>query len=108
MGISQLQQQNVSAAAAYTEYQIAIPPQAKQITIAVRPSSTPANFFWYMTTTNGIVPGNASNLPQSPNTYNTIPIGGSRTIFGVLGGQTIYFQVDQSNQIVEVDFYADN
>ncbi len=109
MGRLQLQQQNVSAAAAYTEYSVAIPPSSIEVTISIRPTGTPANIFWYMVTTNGATPGSTSNLPQSPNTYNTIPSSVSgRTIRGLLGGQTIYFQVDQSNQTVEVDYYGDN
>jgi len=107
MGMLQLQLQNISAPLAYTEYQIVIPPGVNQPTIQVRPSSTPANLFWYMTTTNGSAPGSASNLPQSPNTYNTIQPNYSRSIGAKMGGQIIYFQVDQPNQVIEVDYYGD-
>jgi hypothetical protein len=108
MGLQQLQQQNVSAPAIYTQYSIAIPRGVNQVTLSVRPGGTPANVFWYMATTNGSTPGSSSNLPQSPNTYNTIPANSSRTIAGQLGGQIIYFQVDQTNQVLEVDYYGDN
>src|SRR5471030_2026282 len=112
MAVSQLQQQNVAAAAAYTEYSFKIPPGAMKPTIVLRPggstgSATPANLFWYMTPTNGSTPGSSSNLPQSPNTFNTIPLQNNRTINGKLGGQTIYFQVDQASQLLEVDYFSD-
>lgn len=112
MGIQQLQQQNVAAEAAYTEYSVKIPPGIMKPTFVLRPggstgSAAPANLFWYMTTTNGSTPGSASNLPQSPNTYNTIPLQNNRTIEGKLGGQIVYFQVDQANQILEVDYFGD-
>jgi hypothetical protein len=106
MGLQQLQQKNVSAAAIYTEYSVVIPPSVMNLTIALRPSGTPANIFWYMATTNGSNPGSASNLPT---TYNTIPASsGGITKLGKFGGQTIYFQVDQTNQTIEVDYYGDN
>jgi len=113
MGVSQLQQKNVAAATAYTEYSVAIPTGAMKPTFVLRPggstgSATPANLFWYMVTTNGSTPGSSSNLPQSPNTYNTIPLQENRTIDGKLGGQTVYFQVDQANQLLEVDYFSDN
>ena len=113
MGVSQLQQQNLPAVAAYTEYSVKIPPGAMKPTLVLRPggstgTAAPANLFWYMVTTNGNTPGASSNLPQSPNTYNTIPLQLNRTIDGKLGGQTIYFQVDQASQILEVDYFADN
>jgi hypothetical protein len=104
MGILQLQQQNVSAPTIYTEYQVAIPPRVNEVTISVRPSGSPANIFWYMTPSGSANPGNVGNLPA---TYNTIPANASRTIRGQLGGQIIYFQVDQANQVVEVDYYGD-
>jgi hypothetical protein len=105
MGYSQLQQQNVSAAAAYTEYSIVVPAMSKQVTLSLRPSATPANIFWYTAPSGSSSPGSSANLPAL---YGTIPIGSNRTIFGVLGGQTIYFQVDQSGQTLEADYYADN
>jgi hypothetical protein len=105
MSMSQLQQQNVPAAAAYTEYSVKVPPQSKQVTFNLRSGNQPV--YWYMTTTNGSTPGSSSNLPQLPNTYNTIPASASRTIFGVLGGQTVYFQTPGTNQVLEVDYYAD-
>ena len=113
MGVSQLQQKNIAAPVAYTEYQIPVPPGAIALTLNLRPggstgSAAPANVFWYMTTTNGSTPGSATNLPQSPNTYNTIPVVSSRTINSKLGGQVIYFQVDQADQIMEVDYFSDN
>jgi hypothetical protein len=112
MAVAQLQQQNVAAAAAYTEYSIKVPPGAIQLTLQLRPggssgSASAANLFWYMAPTNGSTPGSSSNLPQSPNTYNTLPIANSRTISGKLGGQTIYFQVDQASQLLEVDYFSD-
>src|SRR5206468_3475533 len=113
MGVSQLQQQNVAAPVAYTEYSVKIPPGAMKPTFILRPggstgSAAPANLFWYMVTTNGSTPGSSSNLPQSPNTFNTFPVQSNRTIDGKLGGQTIFFQVDQANQLLEVDYYGDN
>jgi hypothetical protein len=106
-----LEQQNIPAASAYTEYSIVIPAQKFQLTLVLRPggstgSATPANLFWYMTTTNGSTPGSSSNLPQSPNTYNTIPLQNNRTINGGIQATTIYFQVDQPNQILEVDYFS--
>jgi hypothetical protein len=103
MSINQLLQSNVAAASAYTEYSIAIPPGAIEITLQVRPSGTPATLFWYMATNNP-APGSAANLPA---TYGTIPAGSSRTILGKLGGQTLYFQVDQGSQVLEMDYHAD-
>jgi hypothetical protein len=106
MSLQKLQQQNVSAPAIYTEYSAAIPPGVMNITIALRPTGTPANIFWYTAPTNGSGAGNASNLPT---VYNTIPASsGGRTILGKFGGQTVYFQVDQTNQTIEVDYYGDN
>jgi hypothetical protein len=112
MGLSQLQQKNVAAASAYTEYSFAVPPGIMQLTLILRPggstgSAAPTNLFWYMVTTNGSTPGSSSNLPQSPNTYNTIPLQNDRTINGKLGGQTIYFQMDQASQLPEVDYFSD-
>jgi hypothetical protein len=54
MGVLQLQQQNVAAAAAYTEYSFNVPPGAMQLTLVLRPggstgAAAPANIFWYMT-----------------------------------------------------------
>lgn len=105
MGVSQLQQQNVSAASAYTEYSLAIPPGAIEITLQLRPSGTPANLYWYMAPSGSLAPGTSGNLPS---VYNTIPAGSSRSIMGKLGGQTLYFQVDQSSQVLEFDYHADN
>ena len=104
MGVLQLQQQNVSAPAIYTEYSIAIPPGVNQPTLSLRPSGTPANIFWYMAPSGSLSPGAAGNLPS---VYGTIPPNSSRTISGKFGGQIIYFQVDQSNQVLEVDYYGD-
>jgi hypothetical protein len=102
MSISQLKQQNIPAAAAYTEYSVVIPPKAKQPTFNVRSGSQP--LFWYMAPSGSSNPGSSANLPS---VYNTIPAGASRTIFGVLGGQTIFFQTPGSNQVLEFDYYAD-
>jgi hypothetical protein len=112
MSIQKLQLQNIAAAVAYTEYALVVPPRVNELTLQLRPggssgSATVANLFFYTTTTNGTVPGAATNLPQSPNTYNTIPVANIRTIRGLLGGQTIYFQVDQALQLLEVDYYGD-
>jgi hypothetical protein len=104
MAIQQLQQQNVSAPAIYTEYSIAIPPAVADFTIALRPSGTPGNIFWYTTPSGSVSPGSVGNLPA---VYGTVPANSSRTIFGKRGGQTIYFQVDQTNQVLEADYYGD-
>jgi len=104
MAVLQVLQQNVAAAAAYTEYSITIPPAVFDLTIALRPSGTPANIFWYTAPSGGASPGSAANLPA---VYNTIPANGSRWIPGKRGGQVIYFQVDQSTQVLEADYYAD-
>ena len=101
MAILQLQQQNVSAAAAYTEYSVAIPPAVNEVTLALR--GNVAALFWYMASHNPS-PGSAANLPT---VYGTIPAGASRTIRGKLGGQTIYFQTDTAAQTLEVDYYGD-
>lgn len=100
MAISRLQQQNVSAAAAYTEYSLAVPTAANGLTLALRSSAT---LFWYMTSNNPS-PGTSANLPA---VYGTIPPGASRTIDAKLGGQTIYFQVNTAAQVLEVDYYGD-
>jgi hypothetical protein len=107
--ISQLQQQNVTAAAAFTEYSVRIPPGAINPTIVLRPggssgSATPANVFWYTASH----PNGSNNLAGLPTVFNTIPLQNNRTISGKLGGQTIYFQVDQVNQVIEVDYFSDN
>jgi len=104
MGVLQLQQQNVSAPSSYTEYTLAIPPGVNAPTIAIRPSGTPANIFWYMAPSGSGSPGSAGNLPA---VYGTIPPNSSRTISGKVGGQIIYFQVDQATQVLEVDYYGD-
>lgn len=108
MAILKLQQQNIAAAAAYTEYSVAIPPRATELTLALRPggssgAATPANLFWYTASH-----PNAGNIAADlPSVYNTIPLQSSRTIRGLVGGQTIYFQTDQADQLLEVDYYAD-
>src|SRR5215831_15241607 len=104
MGVQQIQQQNISAPVAYTEYSLAIPPGAIEVTLQLRPTGTPANLFWYMAPSGSSAPGSSANLPA---TYNTIPAGSSRIITNKLGGQTIYFQVDQSGQTLEFDYHAD-
>jgi hypothetical protein len=109
MGVSQLQQQNIPAAAAYTEYSVKIPPGIMKPTFVLRPggstgSATPANLFWYMASS----PNGSNNAAGLPAIYNTIPLQMNRTIEGKLGGQTIYFQVDQANQVLEVDYFGDN
>ena len=101
MSMSQLQQQNVPAAAAYTEYSVKVPPQSKQPTFSLRSGNQPV--YWYMASS----PNATNNLAGLPAVYNTIPAGASRTIFGVLGGQTVYFQTPGTNQVLEVDYYAD-
>lgn len=100
--VSQLQQQNVAAAAAYTQYSVTIPPQAKQVTLSLRSGNQPV--YWYMTSS----PNATNNLAGLPTVYGTIPAAASRTIFGVLGGQIIYFQTPGTNQTLEIDYYADN
>lgn len=107
MGILQIQQQNIAAASAYTEYSFKVPPRVNELTIQLRLNDT---LFWYMTPTTGANPGASSNLPQSPAPYNTLPTGASRTVRGLLGGQTIYFQVQtsQAGQVLEIDYYGDN
>lgn len=109
MGILQLQQQNIPAAAAYTEYSITLPPSVNTPTIVLRPggstgSAIPANVFWYMTSS----PNGTNNAAGLPAIFNTIPLQMNRTVPGRLGGQKIYFQVDQANQILEVDYFGDN
>lgn len=101
MSISQLQQQNVAAAAAYTEYSVKIPTQSKQVTFNVRSGSQPV--FWYTASS----PNATNNVAGLPAVYNTIPAGASRTIFGVFGGQSVFFQTSGTNQVLEVDYYAD-
>ena len=104
MAINQIQQVNTPAASAYTEYSVAIPPGAIEITFQLRPNATPANVFWYMAPSGSVSPGSVGNLPAA---YTTIPAGSSRSILGKLGGQTIYFQVDQGGQVLELDYHAD-
>src|SRR5882672_1440516 len=101
MGISQLQQTNVSAPAAYTEYSVAVPPGAIEVTLQLRPSAGPAKLFWYMAS-NNLSPGSEANLPA---TYGTVPAGSSRSILGKPGGQIIYFQTDGTDQVLEMDFH---
>lgn len=104
MSILKLQQQNVAAATLYTEYSVVIPPRVNEVTISLRKND---QLFWYMSASGSAAPGTAGNLPA---VYNSIPTGASRTIRGMLGQQTIYFQVatSQAGQILEVDYYADN
>jgi hypothetical protein len=104
MGVLQLQQQNVAAAAAYMEYSVTIPPGVNAPTISIRPSGTPANIFWYMAPSGSASPGSVANLPA---VYGTIPPNSSRSISAKMGGQIIYFQVDQATQVLEVDYYGD-
>jgi len=101
---SQLIQQNIAAAAAYTEYSIVIPPAVFDLTLALRSAGSPANIFWYTAPSGSVSPGSSGNLPA---VYNTIPPNGSRWLPGKRGGQVIYFQVDQSNQVLEADYYGD-
>jgi hypothetical protein len=105
MAVLQILQQNVAAASAYTEYSINIPPGVFDLTIALRPSGTPANIFWYTAPSGSASPGSAANLPA---VYNTVPPNGSRWIPGRRGGQILYFQVDQPTQVLEADYYGDN
>ena len=102
MALLKLQQQNVAAAAAYTEYSLTIPPRINELTLMLR--ATGANIFWYMAASGSGSPGTAANLPA---VYNTIPIGNSRTVRGLLGAQTIFFQTDGTAQVLEADYYAD-
>lgn len=109
MGVLQLQQQNVAAVAAYTEYSFKIPPGANAITVVLRQggstgSASAANVFWYMASS----PNGTNNAAGLPATFNTIPLQSNRTFGNKLGGQTVYFQVDQANQVLEVDYYGDN
>lgn len=103
MSIFKLQQQNVAAPSAYTEYSVVIPPQIKEVTLQLRVTDT---LYWYAAPSGSSSPGSAANLPA---VYNTLPAGASRT-FHVLGAQTIYFQVatSQGGQVLEVDYYGDN
>lgn len=105
MAILQLQQQNITLTTQYTEYSFKVPPRVNEVTLQLRGQS--AQLFWYVATTNGSTPGSSSNLPQSPNTYGTIPAGSSKTVRGQLGGQTVYVQTDTAAQVLEVDYYAD-
>ena len=102
MSILKLQQQNVAAAAAYTEYSFTIPPRIVELTLSLRAGNQP--IFWYTSASGSASPGTAANLPS---VYGTIPAGASRTIRGVLGSQTIYFQTPGTNQTLEVDYYGD-
>jgi hypothetical protein len=104
MSYLQILQQNIAAAAAYTEYSITIPPAVFDLTLALRPSGSPANIFWYTAPSGSPSPGSSANLPT---VYNTIPANGSRWIPGKRGGQIVYFQVDQSTQVLEADYYGD-
>ena len=103
MSILQLQQQNVAAPAAFTEYSVVIPPQVKEVTVQLRLTDT---LYWYGTASGSASPGTSANLPA---TYGTLQPGSSRT-FRVLGAQIIYFQVatSQAGQVLEVDYYGDN
>lgn len=101
MSMSQLQQQNISAPAAFTEYSVEIPTQSKQPTLSLRSGNQP--IFWYMASS----PNASNSLGGLPAVYNTIPAGSSRTIFGALGGQIIYFQTPGTVQVLEVDYYND-
>jgi hypothetical protein len=104
ISLLQIVQQNIAAAAAYTEYSITVPPAVFDLTLALRPSGTPANIFWYTAPSGSAHPGSSANLPA---VYGTIPANGSRWIPGKRGGQIIYFQVDQTNQVLETDYYGD-
>jgi hypothetical protein len=101
MGVSTLQQKNIAAAAAYTEYSFIIPARAKMVTLNVRSGNQPV--FWYMASS----PNATNNAAGLPAVYNTIPAGASRTIDGMLDSQTIYFQTPGTTQLLEVDYYAD-
>ena len=101
MSLLQLQQQNVTAAAAYTEYTFAIPPRVNEVTLNLRSGTQP--IFWYTAPSGSASPGTSGNLPA---TYGTIPAGASRTIRGMLGGQTVYFQTPGTNQVLK-SLYAD-
>ena len=59
MSMSQLQQQNVPAAAAYTEYSVKVPPQSKQVTFNLRSGNQPV--YWYMASS----PNHTNNLARS-------------------------------------------
>jgi hypothetical protein len=103
MSILQLQQQNVAAPSAFTEYSVVIA-RINEVTLQLRANDT---LYWYMAPSGSPSPGTSANLPA---VYNTIATGASRTIRGQLGGQTIYFQVatSQAGQVLEVDYYGDN
>jgi hypothetical protein len=108
MGVLQLQQQNVAAAAAYTEYSFKVPPNAMQFTMILRPggstgSASPANVFWYLASS----PNGTNNSAGLPTVFNAVPLQNSPTHNSRLGRQTVYFQVDQPNQIVELDYNSD-
>ena len=103
VSILQLLQQNIAAAAAWTEYSVAIPPRVNEVTLNIRSGIQP--MYWYTTANPSPAPGSSANLPA---VYGTIPAGASRTIRGLLGGQTIYFQTPGTSQVLEVDYYADN
>jgi hypothetical protein len=75
------------------------------VSIYVRPGSNPANLFYYITPSGSVSPGSTGNLPA---TYGTLPSGAAKTFNGKFGGQTLYFQVDATNQVLELDYHADN
>src|SRR5262249_33948926 len=104
MAILQIQQQNVSAPSAFTEYSFALPPRVSGLTIQLRASDT---LYVYTAPSGSSSPGSASNLPA---TYITIPVGARKTWPTMLGGQAVYFQVatSQVGQALEVDYYGDN
>lgn len=103
MSVLQLQQQNVPALAAFTEYSVAIPPGIKQVTLQLH---LPDTAYLYTAPSGSTSPGSSANLPA---VYNTLPSGASRTFPGI-GAQTIYFQVatTQAGHALEVDYYGDN
>lgn len=103
MSILKIQQQNVAAAAAYTEYTLVVPgARVNELTFALRDKT--AKLFWYMATTDGNTPGSSSNLPS---VYETVIAGEKRNIRGAVGAQTIYFQSDKATQVLEASYYAD-
>ena len=106
MSILKLQLQNIAAAAAYTEYSFTLPPRVSNVSLYLRSVGiNPANLFYYTTPSGSPAPGTAANLPAL---YNTVPAGNAKTVQGMLGAQTIYFQTDGSTQVLEVDYYGDN
>ena len=93
MSILKLQQQNVAAATAYTEYTLVVPgARVNELTFALRDKT--AKLFWYTSPAPSSDPGMADNLPT---VYETVVAAERRNIRGQVGAQTIYFQSDKAD-----------